>query len=168
MELLWVDCGRSVFKMKNHENTYWIKFLPYGSMDAELNYMMITRTQVTSLPRKLTCVISLTWLHGNSPPSRAFIICRGLSACMEMLWMGVLYVSFGSKVIPRTFGCIAMVSALLFILSSRWLVYFAGSGVSRVQVVLSGFSVRLLCFVQAKYYVDMVVCISWLHLCWCM
>ena len=28
--------------------------------------------------------------------------------------------------------------------------YFAGSVVNRVQVVLSGFSVRLFCFVQAK------------------
>ena len=30
------------------------------------------------------------------------------------------------------------------------LVYSAGSGVNRVQVVLSGFSMRLFCFVQAK------------------
>ena len=29
-------------------------------------------------------------------------------------------------------------------------VYSAGSGVNRVQVVLSGFSKRLFCFVQAK------------------
>ena len=33
---------------------------------------------------------------------------------------------------------------------SRLLLYYAGSGVNRVQVVLSGFSVRLFCFVQAK------------------
>ena len=74
---------------------------------------------------------------------RAFMICRGLSACTEMLWMGVLYVSFGSKVRPRTFGCVAMGSALLFIVRSRLLVYSAGSCVNRVQVVLSGFSMRL-------------------------
>ena len=30
------------------------------------------------------------------------------------------------------------------------LVYSAGSGVNRVQVVLSGFSMRLFCFVHAK------------------
>ena len=41
-----------------------------------------------------------------------FMICRGLYACTEMLWMCVLYVSFGSKVRPRTFGCVAMGSAL--------------------------------------------------------
>ena len=64
--------------------------------------------------------------------------------------MCVLYVSFGSKVIPRIFGCVVMGSAVLFVLSSRLLVYFAGPGVNRVQVVLSGFSVRFLCFVQAK------------------
>ena len=57
-----------------------------------------------------------------------FMICRGLCACIEMLWMCVLYVSFGSKVIPRTFGCVAMgCHALLFIFRSRLLVYSAGS-----------------------------------------
>ena len=39
---------------------------------------------------------------------------------------GVQYVSFGSKV------------------------YSAGSGVNRVQVFFSGFSMKLFCFVQAK------------------
>ena len=91
------------------------------------------------------------------------MICRGLCACTEMVWMCVLYMSFGSKVRPRTFGCVAVGSALLFIARSRLLVYSAGSGVNRVQIVLSGFSKRLFCFVQAKLYVGMVVCISWLH-----
>ena len=91
----------------------------------------------------------------------AYMICRGLCACTEMLWMCVLYVSFGSKVRPRTFGCIAMGSVLLFIVRSRLLVYSAGSGAS----CLSGFSKRLFCFVQAKplcrygcvYFLDAVV-----------
>ena len=69
--------------------------------------------------------------------------------------MCVLYVSFGSKVRPRTLGCVAMGSALLFIVRSRLLVYSAGSGVNRVHVVLSGF--------RQKLYVGMVVCISLLH-----
>ena len=86
-------------------------------------------------------------------------------ACTEMLWMCVLYVSFGSKVRPRTFGCVAMGSTLLFIVRSRLLVYSAGSGVNRVQVVLSGFNRRLFCFVLAKTLCryGSVVCISWLH-----
>ena len=62
----------------------------------------------------------------------------------------MLYVSLGSKVRPRIFGCVAMGIALLFIVSSRLLVYSAGSGVNRVQVVLSVFSKRLFCFVKAK------------------
>ena len=33
-----------------------------------------------------------------------------------------------------------------------FLVYSAGSGVNRVQVVLSGFSMRLFCFVQTKAF----------------
>ena len=94
----------------------------------------------------------------------AFMICRGLCACTEVLWMCVRYVSFGSKVRPRTFWCVAMGSVpWLFIVRSRLLVYSAGSGVNRVQVVLSGFSMRLFCFVQSKLYVGMVVCIYWLH-----
>ena len=59
-------------------------------------------------------------------------------------------VSYGSKIRPRTFGCVAMDSAVLFMFRSRLLVYSADSVVNRVQVVLSGFSVRLFCFVQAK------------------
>ena len=64
--------------------------------------------------------------------------------------MCVLYVSFGCKVRPITVGCVAMGSVVLFILTSRLLLYSTGSGVNRVQVVLSGFSPRLFCFVRAK------------------
>ena len=77
--------------------------------------------------------------------------------------MCVLYVRFGSKVRPSTFGCVAMGSALLFIVRSRLLVYSAGSGVNRVHVGLSGFSKRLFVLSRQKLYVSMVVCISWLH-----
>ena len=45
-----------------------------------------------------------------------------------------------------------MGSAVLFTLRSRLLLYSAGSAVNRVQVVLSGFSMRLFCFVQAKTF----------------
>ena len=65
--------------------------------------------------------------------------------------MGVLYVSFGSKVMPRTFGCVVMGSAVLFVLRSRLLLYSTGSGVNIVQVVLSGFSVRLFCFASSAF-----------------
>ena len=64
--------------------------------------------------------------------------------------MCVLYVSFGSKVRPSTFGCVAMGSALLFIFKYRLFVYSAWSGVNRVQVVLTGFSMRWFCFVKAQ------------------
>ena len=76
--------------------------------------------------------------------------------------MCVLYMSFGSKVRPRTVGCVTMRSAVLFIFRSRLLLYSAGSGVTRVQVVLSGFSMKLFCLVQEK-----TVCTSWLHSCLC-
>ena len=63
--------------------------------------------------------------------------------------MCVLYVSYGSKVMPSTFGCVAMRSAVLFILRSRSLLYSTGTGVKRVQVILSVLSVRSFSFVQA-------------------
>ena len=90
----------------------------------------------------------------------AFMICRGVCACTEMLWMCVLYVSFGSKVRPRTFGCVAIGSALLCILRSRLLAYSAGSGVNR-----AGIYYEIVLFCPGKNYVCMVVCISWLHSC---
>ena len=55
--------------------------------------------------------------------------------------------SFGSKVRPKTLGCNAMGSALLFMFIPRLLLYSAGSGVNRVQVVLSELIMRLLCCV---------------------
>ena len=69
-----------------------------------------------------------------------------------MVCVCVLYVSFGSKGRPRTFGCVAMGSALLCIFRSRLLVYSAGSGVNRVHVVLSRFSMLLFSFVQAQTF----------------
>ena len=45
--------------------------------------------------------------------------------------MCVLYGSFRSKVRRRTFGCVAMRSAVLFIFRSRLLLYWAGSGVNK-------------------------------------
>ena len=65
--------------------------------------------------------------------------------------MGVPYVSFGSKVRPRTFRWVAMGNTVLFTLRSRLLLYSEGSRVKRVQVVLSGFSVRLL-FCPGKHF----------------
>ena len=103
--------------------------------------------------RALYVAMSVSFCLPHPVAVSAFMICRGLCACTEMLWMCVLYVSFGSKVRPRTFACVAMGSALLFIVRSRLLVYSAGSGVNRVQVVLSGFCRRLFCFVQAKNFV---------------
>ena len=47
---------------------------------------------------------------------------------------------FWSNVKPRTFGCVAMGSAVLFILRARLLLYSIGTGVNRMQVVLSRFS----------------------------
>ena len=77
--------------------------------------------------------------------------------------MCVLYVSFGSKNNYRTFGCVAMGGAVLFILRSILLLYSAGSGVNRVQIVLSGLVGDCSVLLRQKLYVGMVVCISWLH-----
>ena len=41
------------------------------------------------------------------------------------------------------------------------------SCVNRVQVVLSGFSVRLLCFAPERTLCRYVVGVSWLHSCVC-
>ena len=67
----------------------------------------------------------------------AFIICIGLCACTEMLCMCVLYMRFGSKK-AHNLWCGVMRSAVLSPSRSRLLLYYAGSGVNRVQVVCLG------------------------------
>ena len=100
------------------------------------------------------------------------IICSGLCVCTEMLWMCVLYVRVGSKVRPRTFGCITMGSAVLFILRSRLLLYSAWSGVNRVQVVFFWILCVIVLFRQKLYLgcmyflaALMIVCVDDLN--WC-
>ena len=99
----------------------------------------------------LYVAISVSFCLPNHVAVSAFIICTNVCACTEMLLMCVLYVSFGSKVRPRTFGCVVMRSAVLFMFRSRLLIYSAVSGVNMVQVLLSEFSVILFCFVQANF-----------------
>ena len=66
----------------------------------------------------LRAAMSISFCLPQPVAVSAFSICSGLWDCTGMLWMCVLYVSFGSKVRPRTFGCVAMGSAVLFILRS--------------------------------------------------
>ena len=58
---------------------------------------------------------------------------------------------FGSKVRPITFRCVTMGSAVLFILRSRLLFYYAWSGVNRVQVV------KTLCWYGCMYFLAALV-----------
>ena len=51
---------------------------------------------------------------------------------------------------PEPLGVLPCIVQCYLLLIIVLLLYVAGSGVNRVQFVLSGFSVRLFCFVQAK------------------
>ena len=88
-------------------------------------YYILSETQLTialsRLLRGKSCDTNLL-IHHKSPMS-AFIICIVLCACTEVLLMWVLYVRFRYKVRPRTFWCVAMGSAVLFILRSKLLLY---------------------------------------------
>ena len=78
------------------------------------------------------CLMNVSFCLPHTVDVSAVIICNGLCACTEMLWMCALYVSFVSKVRPRTFWCVAMGSAALFILRFRLFLYSAGFWVNRV------------------------------------
>ena len=56
----------------------------------------------------LQVTLSVSFCVPHPVAVSAFMICSSLCACTEMLWMCVLYVSFGSRIRPRTFGCVAM------------------------------------------------------------
>ena len=58
--------------------------------------------------------VSVSFCLPHSVAMSAFMICRGLCVCTEMLWMYVFYVSFRSTVRPITFGCIAMGSCVFY------------------------------------------------------
>ena len=72
--------------------------------------------------------------------------------------MSVLYVSFGSMVSSRTFGCIVMGSAVLLIFRSKLLLYSAGSG---VQVVF-GFNVKLFVVLSRQIFLCWYGCMYFL------
>ena len=80
--------------------------------------------------------MSVSFCLPYSVAETALISCSGLCACCEMLLLCVLYVSFVSKVRPRTIGCVTIGSAVLFIVRLRLLLYSVGSGVGSVVVYL--------------------------------
>ena len=65
--------------------------------------------------------------------------------------MCLLYVSFGSKVKPRTFGCVAMGNALFCILGPDCSYILQGLALTECRV--SGFSIILFCFDCHKHHV---------------
>ena len=73
----------------------------------------------------------------------ALIICIVLRAFVVVISMCLLYVSLESRVSPSNFGLMFMGGVMLSIGSSSCVLYFAGSGVKRVHVVLSGLRMRL-------------------------
>ena len=94
---------------------------------------------------------------------RSILLLPLVARCLETIdvciWGMFVFMSVAVTVWGSVGMCVAMGSAVLFIVRSRLLVYSEGSGVIRVQIVLSGFSKRLFC--SGKIF--MVVCISWLH-----
>ena len=96
--------------------------LVYGECEGFVMQLLYVCFLCASCGSSQCCVMhDLQFVNaGRGCNRRPFMICRGL--CAEMVWMCVLYVSFGSKVRPRTFGCVAMGSDLLLIVRSRFLV----------------------------------------------
>ena len=92
-----------------------------------------------------------------------FMICRGLCACTDMLWICVLYVSFGSKVRPRTFRCVAKGSALLCIFCPDCSYILQGLAWTECKLFCLDWVWDCFVFSRQKLSVCMVVYISWLH-----
>ena len=86
-------------------------------------------------------IVSFCFLHVVDVS--ALSICIVLRALVVVIYMGLLYVSFGSRVSPSILGLMFMGSVMVSICSSRCVLYSAGSGVKRVHVVLSRLRMRL-------------------------
>ena len=72
----------------------------------------------------------------------ALSICIVLRAFVFVISMCLLCVSLGLRVSPSNFGLMFMGSVMLSICSSSCVLYYAGSGVKRVHIVLSGLRMR--------------------------
>ena len=70
---------------------------------------MIIWKRHTPEPVSYCFVGSVSFFLPHPVAVSAFMICRGLRECTEMLWMCVLYVSFGSKVDPEPLGALQWV-----------------------------------------------------------
>ena len=67
---------------------------------------------------------------------------RMLSVCFVLVMVMFIFcenVSFGSKLVPRSFGCFVISSVWLFNLSYRLVSYSSWSGVKSVMIVFSVF-----------------------------
>ena len=96
---------------------------------------------------QLTMSVSFCLLHLVAVS--AFMICRGLWACTEMLWMCVLYVSFGSYFLISV--CMFIVSKALLI-SSATVIVCAGGAIWLNPFATVLFSVcRVLCYVHVLH-----------------
>ena len=103
--------------------------------------------------------------HGCLVISNEYLLLFNPSCCgecfycawTEMLWMCVLYANFGSKVRPRTFGCVSMGSAVFL---------FRGPDCSYIPQGLEWTECTMFCL-DLVWDVAMVVCISFMHLCLC-
>ena len=95
---------------------------------------------------KVVAIVSFDFPH--------FVVVRVLSILMVLSAFSLVCLvcstkfNFGSKVMPRIFGCLLVGICMLFIVSDRVELYSAGSGVNSVDVDLSGFSFRSLSRVQ--------------------
>ena len=126
--------------------------LVYGECECFVMQMLYVCVLYASCGSSQCCVLhDLQFVNAgrgcNRRPYRRGI----LQSRSHNVWMCVLYVSFGSKVRPRTFGYVAMGSAFLFILRSRLLLYSAGSGVNRVQVIFLIYIINTVCITWQIY-----------------
>ena len=73
------------------------------------------------------------------------VLCASCGSSQCCIMHDLQFVNVGRGCKRRPYGKGILQNWSVFILMSRLLVYYAGSEVNRVQVVLSGFSVRLFC-----------------------
>ena len=102
-------------------------------------------------------IVSLDFPHFVDVSARSMFVV--FLALFVEFWMCVEYVSLGSKVSPRIFGCGFVGSVVPCIVRPSCVLYSAGSGVKRVVVVLDLLRVRWLAAVQS--------CICWRYGCIC-
>ena len=123
---------------------FWIFWSLLREVDEMMGDQMVLAYSMMGRSNVLYVVMSVFFLFPQCVDVRSFRRLSVFFALVMVLSVRVEYFSLGSKVKPRMVGLEVVGMGVLLMWMFKGLLYSAGSGVMRVDVVLAGLICRLL------------------------